>query len=282
MNRIYRCALLIASLSLGAMTGFAWGPAGHEIVGRIAAQHLTPATAHFLHDLLAAGNVHAEIGIADAGFANWADFIRKDRPQTAPWHYVDIPFDATQYDPARDCRQPGGCVVEAIAQCRRVLTDRQTNAAARIEALKFLVHFVGDIHQPLHCAERHGDHGGNLVWVHWPGATEATKLHAVWDMNLIEKTLHDRNLTAAELADQFNHAVTPSQIQAWTAGTPADWAWESHRLAVNEIYATIPESDHVQPLDDAYIAKSQRLVAEQLTKAGVRLADLLNQLPAGR
>ena len=273
MNRICRLVLL----SLGAMTGLAWGPAGHEIVGRIAEQHLTPATIQFIH------NLHdPEIHIADAGFANWADFIRKDRPETASWHFVDIPFAANQYDPDRDCRQHGGCVVEAIERFRRVLADRQTNVAARIEALKFLVHFVGDIHQPLHCAERHGDHGGNTVWVDWPGNPQATKLHAVWDANLVEKNLHDRQLTATEFAAQLNHAVTAAQLQVWSAGTPADWAWESHRLAITEVYATIPESDRVHPLDAAYIANGQHLIAEQLTKAGIRLAVLLNQLTAGR
>lgn len=281
MNRIQRCVLLVTGLSLGAMTGFAWGPTGHEIVGHVAEEHLTPATAHFIHDLLTAGNTTGEIHIAAAGFANWADFIRKDRPETAPWHYVDIPFVADKYDPDRDCRQHGGCVVEAIERFRRVVADRQANTAARVEALKFLVHFVGDIHQPLHCAERHGDHGGNMVWVQWPGETKAIKLHAVWDMNLVEKTLHDQQLTPAEFADQLTHAITPAQIQAWSAGAPADWAWESHRLAVTEVYATIPETG-AHLLDGAHIAKSEHLVVEQLTKAGIRLAYLLNQFPAGR
>ncbi len=273
MNRIYRWIFL----SFIATTGLAWGPAGHEIVGRIAEQRLTPATTQFIRELH-----NPEIHIADAGIADWADFIRRERPETAPWHYVDIPFDARKYDPERDCRQPAGCVISAIEKFRHVLADRQANSAARIEALKFLVHFVGDIHQPLHCAERHGDHGGNLVLVHWPGEPQALKLHAVWDGRFVEKNLRDQKLTAPEYADQLNHAVTAAQLQAWSAGAPADWALESHRLAVTEVYATIPETGAARQLDDAYITKNQHLVAEQFTKAGIRLAYLLNLIATNR
>ena len=271
MNQISRFAFL----SLSALTGLAWGPAGHEIVGRIAEQRLTPAAVQFICDLH-----NPEIHIADAGVADWADFIRRDHPETAPWHYVDIPFAAAKYDADRDCRQPAGCVISAIEKFRHVLADRQTNSAARLDALKFLVHFVGDIHQPLHCAERHNDHGGNLVLVNWPGNPVALKLHAVWDGMILGTSLHDQQLTAPEYADQLNRAVTAAQLQAWNAGTPADWAWESHRLAVTEVYAAIPEDNRAHRLDDDYISKSQHLVAEQLTKAGIRLADLLNKLAA--
>ncbi len=277
MKRICRFMLCVIGFNLGAISGFAWGPAGHEIVGYIAEQHLTPATAHLIHDLLNTGNTNAEIHIADSGIANWPDFIRRDRPETAPWHYVDIPFDADKYEPERDCQQHGGCVVEAIERFRHVLGDRQTNATVRIEALKFLVHFVGDVHQPLHCAERHGDHGGNLVLVNWPGNPVALKLHAVWDGSLVEKYLHDRQVTALEYANQLNHAVTTAQFRTWNTGTPADWALESHRSAITEVYATIPEDSHAHALDDTYITTGQRLVAEQLIKAGIRLAYLLNK-----
>lgn len=280
MNRVQRCLLLIAGLSLGVRTGSAWGPAGHEIVGRIAAQHLTATTANFIHELLNTGNTNAEIQIADSSVANWADWIRKDNPETAPWHFVDIPFEADRYDPARDCCQPAGCVVEAVERFRQELADRRTNPAVRVAALKFLVHFVGDIHMPLHCAERHGDRGGNLVWVLWPGDSQATKLHAIWDSNLIESQLHDRQLTALAYAVQLNDSVPAARVRAWSAGTPADWAWESHQLAIAEIYGTIPESGPAHPLAAAAITKSQDLVAEQLTKAGLRLAELLNQLAA--
>ena len=210
MNRIQRW-LLLAGLSLGAGSVSAWGPSGHEIVGRIAEQHLTPATAQLIHELLNAGNTNTEIHISDSGVANWPDFIRSDRPETAPWHFVDIPFEAVQYDPERDCRQHGGCIIEAIGRFRSVLADRQTNGAARVEALKFLVHFVADIHMPLHCAERHGDRGGNLVWVLWPGDAQAMKLHAVWDTKFVEKNLHDRSLTALAYADQLSRALSAEQ-----------------------------------------------------------------------
>ena len=97
-----------------------------------------------------------------------------------------------------------------------------------------------------------------------------------------EKNLHDQQLTAPEYADKLNHAVTATQLQTWSAGAPADWAWESHRLAVTEVYATIPETGAAHQLDDTYITKNQHLVAEQLTKAGIRLAFLLNLLTTSR
>lgn len=252
----------------------AWGPEGHEIVGRIAELHLTPAAAKAVAELLNAGNTNAPLHLSDNAVANWPDAIRRERPESAPWHYVDIAFDADRYDPERDCLSHTGCVVTAISRFQQVLANHQTNTEARVEALKFLVHFVGDIHQPLHCAERHNDHGGNMVWVRWPGDEKASKLHAVWDEHLVQKCIRDSQLDTLAYADKLNRAVT-NEADLVT-GAPADWAWHSHRLAVTDVYATIPEYGRAHPLDDAYISRNQGIVAEQLTKAGLRLAALIN------
>ena len=191
---------------------------------------------------------------------------------------MDIPFDASSYDPARDCRAPGGCIITAIENFRRQLADAQTDRVARVEALKYLVHFVGDIHMPLHCAERYGDKGGNMVWVRETNDVKATRLHAFWDETLVVKNIKARGMDVTAYADSLNRAITAGQVKAWRTGAPADWAWEAHLLAVKEVYAGIPVHGKAVTLDAAYIANSQRIVAEQLTKAGLRLAQLLNDV----
>ena len=272
-----RPLLTIFALITTALSGQAWGPQGHEIVDRIAELHLTPRTLQAVNQLLNGTNAPVTIHISDDDVANWPDHVRSRRPETAPWHFVDIPFRAERFDPARDCTEHKGCVVEAIRDNERLLVDREATDKERVEALKFLVHFVGDIHQPLHCAERNGDKGGNLCQVKWPDAPKPTKLHVVWDVNLVDKNLHDRALDKLAYADYLNRTLAGPNAKAWSGGTPADWAWESHQHAVTEVYYTVPANGLPELLSADYIRKGQALVDIQLTKAGLRLAELLNQ-----
>ena len=279
MNGIKRGGCVVAAWWLGALSVSAWGPEGHVIVGRIAEQHLTPRTAHMLCDLLnPAGPTNTPLTIASSNVVNWADEYRTDHPETAPWHFVDIPFDATAYDPVRDCRGHGGCLLSAIEDFRRQLADPRTNRAARVEALKYLVHFVGDIHMPLHCVTRQGDKGGNMVWVRLPNDVKATRLHKFWDETLVAMNIKAGGMDAMAYAGGLNRAVSAEQEKACRAGTPADWAWEAHILAAKDVYTGIPVLGKAVTLDAAYIANSQRIVAEQLTKAGLRLAQVLNDI----
>ena len=117
-----------------------------------------------------------------AEVSTWADQIRVQRPETAPWHYVNIPIhlqlvESSGFDPTRDCPNEA-CVVAKIEQFERVLTDRQASDRQRLEALKYLVHFIGDVHQPLH-ASKNQDRGGNEVPVMFMGSQ--TNLHAIWE-----------------------------------------------------------------------------------------------------
>jgi hypothetical protein len=256
-------ACIVVAL-LSCFTARAWGPDGHQIVGRIAELRLSPAAAKAVAVLLNDSNQLARV-------SNWADHIRKSRSETAPWHFVDIPFDAEAYDPERDCAAHDGCVVEVIPRFVKVLADREAEPADRVEALKFLVHFVGDIHQPLHCGERNGDKGGNLFQVRWPGESKPVKLHAVWDSNLVQRLVRNEGISAETL----NATITREQAIAWSTGTAADWAWESHRLAVEKVYADLPESG-AHRLSEDYITAGQAVVREQLAKGGVCLAHLLN------
>src|SRR5882672_5025159 len=161
--------LLLPSLVLG------WGGDGHQIVCLIAEARLAPAAKAAIHELLG-----DDVSISDAEVANWADQIRRERRSTAPWHYVNIPIAATTFDPNRDGKN-GNNVIAKIAEFERVLSDKNAAKADRAEALKFLVHFVGDLHQPLHCADRDGDKGGNARLVFFGDRQKAVNLHQVWD-----------------------------------------------------------------------------------------------------
>jgi hypothetical protein len=263
-----RYFVLIVLLGV-ATSARAWGPTGHEIAASIAELHLTPKAKAGIAELLAPTR-----HISDNGVANWPDFIRHDRPESAPWHFVNIPFDATRYDPKRDCKD-GNCVVEAVERFATVLGNTDATFVTRNETLRFLVHFVGDIHQPLHCAERNGDRGGNLRAMTIPHEKKTGNLHKVWDTELVHECLGTK--TIADFARTLNDRVTPAKHEKWTSDTPADWAWESHRLAVEHTYKDIPSDGAPLPLTAAYIAANRPIVELQLTKAGLRLAFLLNK-----
>ena len=152
-----RIALITALLLLPSLA-FAWGPEGHAIIAQIAEDRLAPAARQQVDQLLDGDSL--------AVVASWADEIRIHRPDTAQWHFVDIPKNANDYDPARDCRPTprGDCIIAAIDRELAILRDASADKDKRAEALKFIVHFVGDLHQPLHCADDH-DRGGNDVTV---------------------------------------------------------------------------------------------------------------------
>src|SRR5580692_10642005 len=164
--------LLLAASFISPSEAFAWGDEGHRIVALIAASELTPQAKTQVESLLGGD---ASSSMAD--LSTWADEIKFHRHETSPWHYVDIEIDSTGYDPARDC-PTGDCVVAQIERDERIVGDRSLAMPVRAEALKFLIHFVGDLHQPLHCADNH-DRGGNEVKVIL--GRRSTNLHAVWD-----------------------------------------------------------------------------------------------------
>jgi hypothetical protein len=278
-SRQHRILFLATGIVLLAMSqaAWAWGPEGHVIVGRIAELHLSPAALKAVTAALNSTNDPAShIRISDSGIANWPDRIRSDRPESGPWHFVDIPFTATGYEVQRDCTEHQGCVVEAVERFRKEWVDPQATYVTRNEALRFLVHFMGDIHQPLHCAERNGDKGGNLCLVLMPGDPKPVKLHAVWDGTLLRKSLRASQLTDLGYAEKLNAAIKPSQRTAWLTGKAVDWANESHKIAVEQVYHSIPSGGSPATLKESYIESGQALVDQQLMKAGLRLAALLN------
>jgi hypothetical protein len=245
---------------------FAWGPDGHSIVALIATARLTPAAATAVKALL--GNAT----LADV--SSWADQIKRDRPETSSWHYVDIPVDAAGFDEKRDGNDDNN-VVDAIEYYEKYVADRTKPMPYRVEALKFLVHFVGDIHQPLHCADRHGDRGGNGRLVFFLDQPRALNLHSVWDSSIIQHEMGTTSVTV--FASALNARISAQQALEWSKGTPVDWANESHALAVSVVYAGVPTDGPPPKLGVDYVKRGEDTVNQQLEKGGVRLATILNE-----
>ncbi len=268
MRIAIRVALVVAALLGGVSPVLAWGPEGHRIVAHIAGSELTSKARAGVAALLG-GDATAEM----MRVSTWADEIRHDRPDTAPWHYVNIPVGSSGYNAARDCPQDD-CVVGQIERDIRIVGDRSLAKPIRAEALRFLIHFVGDVHQPLHAADNR-DRGGNTVRVVLNG--ERTNLHAVWDHDVVEALGAD----PAAVARRLEQNITPAKQRRWAGGTPADWVNGSFAIASQEIYGRLRGRGGAQRpivlLANYAIAESP-IAARQLEKAGVRLAWVLNRV----
>ncbi|HEV2562268.1 MAG TPA: S1/P1 nuclease [Rhizomicrobium sp.] len=266
MHRLIAFAAIAAVVMPSA--AWAWGSEGHEIVALIAASELSPA-AKFQVEQLLGGN--AANAMADA--STWADRVRRDRPKTGPWHYVDIEITSAGYDAARACPNDD-CVVAQIERDAAIVGDKTLAMPVRAEALRFLIHFVGDVHQPLHAADNH-DRGGNEVRVVLNG--ERKNLHAVWDTNVVEALGHDPITVAAALERQ----ITPQERRQWSEGSVEDWTNQSFQIAKTKIYAALPGTggtDAPVILPSDYAQRETAITSTQLERAGVRLASLLNKV----
>jgi hypothetical protein len=245
----------------------AWGQEGHRVVAEIAEQFLEPDTAKQVRELLAIEN---STTLADV--SSWADYIRLQRRETGSWHYVNIPIhpgpNATAgYDKERDCPQDN-CIVAQILKFEAVLKDRGAPPVQRLEALKFLVHFIGDVHQPLHCSDNN-DRGGNTLRYKYEG--RLTNLHAIWDTNILLPAVRgDERAYALTLVRSIDQKSLPEMAK----GTVVDWANESYAIAVDVIYKNLPSE--IGALSGSYGTKMLPIVDGQLKRAGVRLAMVLN------
>lgn len=254
---------------------WAWGPVGHETIADIARDYLTPPAARAVDRILGTEDM--------ASVSNWADSIVDERPETANWHFIDLDVrkNLTEADIPDYCVR-GGCIVGQIEKDEAILRNPQDGPGRRREALKFLIHFVGDIHQPLHCANDN-DRGGNekcLILSRGYGYHHARwiELHSYWDHLLELKTRE----VPRDLATRLERRVTPEDRTRWRRGTAADWAFESYRIAKNDIYEELPPGPMRQGWDRMDLPEDYRngamryIVDRQLEKAGIRLAWLLN------
>ena len=280
---VTRTTGLAAALLLCAPAAFAWGPQGHRTIGAIADQLLTPATHAAVLAILADdrdkfGNPSGRTTLE--AVSDWADEIRGTAADRPAWHYDDIPICAG--DKARYC--PGGqCNSAQLARLIALLGDTRASARERDEALKWVVHLLGDVHQPLHAADN-ADHGGNLVLVALEGVHTRGResLHRAWDNDLVQLALRARSKQQPP-GDIEALAAEASNLEREVGrGTPDSWARESNNLARNVAYRypgfacdRVPAG--IVVLDAAYLADAELVVRERLLLAGARLATLLNQ-----
>ncbi|MDX2194223.1 MAG: S1/P1 nuclease [Gemmatimonadales bacterium] len=250
---------MLAPLLALAVLAPQWGMTGHRAAGTVTWELLSPRARIVANALLQA------TGPEDASV--WADEVRPRRPETAPLHYVNIRIRATQFIPERDCRE--GCVVTAIDSFAAIVADARRPEAERGEALRFLMHFVQDMHQPLHVGEN-GDLGGNRVAVTIDGAS--SNLHRVWDTDIF------RGLNDAELAERVRRRIATMDREAVAKGTTLDWAWESHALSRDVAYQ-LPADAKLTP---SYLARARDIGEERLAKAAIRLAALIERAVGAR
>lgn len=239
----------------------AWGNEGHRTIALIAEAELTPKTRIQIQQLLA-----LEDSRSMADVASWADQIRGSKPGLLS-HAVRIPFNATQYDPARDCSRKGRCVVYGIESSSEHLADENTPPFERLQALKFLIHFVGDVHQPLHAIKQTGQ-------MHAQWGKHTWTLHKIWDTTLVRSLKR----SPEELAQDLLNNPAYNQVQQ---GSPEQWAMESHNTARNFIYhgdKRLAKNKETITLPDDYRQDSAPIVKERLAAAGIRLGRLLNKL----
>jgi hypothetical protein len=245
-------ALWLAAALLPGGVAWAWGPVGHQAVAMAARAQLTPAALAHLQELMA-----LEPGTTLAELATWADEHRS--PETAPWHYVNFPAGDCNYRPARDCPD-GQCIVAVLEAQLRILESRAP-PSERLQALKWVVHLVGDLHQPLHAGMAE-DRGGNRYQLQF--LLRWSNLHALWDSGLIHHLDEDAPTLAARLARQF-WPSSPGSLSVRAA------AEESCRIARQPGFYP---SDTV---GQDYIRAYTPIVEQRLWLASVRLAALLNR-----
>ncbi|HVM76420.1 MAG TPA: S1/P1 nuclease [Candidatus Saccharimonadales bacterium] len=293
---------------------WAWGCKGHQTVALIAEQNLTPEALQFVNKLLSENPVDPGLKryctdpahdlLADA--STWPDDVR-NIAKNGPWHYIDIPRGAARAPLSEYCGSES-CVTQAIADQVAILKDPHADPYKRADAIRYIVHFVGDLHMPLH-ATTNDDQGGNCVPVYFYWRTPqlirnsySPNLHFVWDVAILE---HDMdNADPAEYAVFLSHSFAEELAKWRSAGIHVDdWAWESHDLAESVVYAHLsPKIPIEKPVDvhtcaddknigqrmlDLHVSAGEQyqesaapVVRKRIAQAGLRLALILNDAAA--
>ena len=249
---------------------WAWGREGHRLTALVAERYLTPETKARIVELL-----HKE---SLAEVAPWADSYRMEYPETASWHFVDIPKAEAKFDRMRDCPASASdpkspwrdCVTDRIVYFEGRLGDTSLSLEERAMALKFLVHFIGDVHQPFHALA--DERGGNGISVTFLGSamcgTFKCNLHGVWDDAMIE----GQGLNEKKYTDKLLLEIKDNNWERLAGGEPTTWANISHHYAV-EAYAP-----NGAMLTREYVAEESKIVDAELALGGLRLARVLNRI----
>jgi hypothetical protein len=259
----------------------AWGGDGHRTVAAIAIKLLPPAKAAALERLLQRSDVRR--GFIDA--ASYPDEVirRQDHAgHFSPWHYVNWRVDAADYD-SSFCGSD--CIIQELPQ--QIEGLRNPDLQKKALALSWVIHLIGDLHQPLHIADRfvddrHDDRGGTLFKVRYRnrstcsgGASEESarvELHSVWDTCAVVEI--ESGAEPAEFADALRPGVTTYRGHPAATGDLMSWAKESHDLAATLVYKNLNEGDDIE---QPYISNVSQTIQDQLLKAGVRLAKVLDE-----
>jgi S1/P1 Nuclease len=298
---------------------WAWGCEGHEAIALIAESHLNPRALAAVDKLLAENPIDPALsrfckleGLdAMANSSTWADDYRRtpDGKSSAPWHFIDIPRGAPRGDISRYCPLSSGCITSALSAQIRILRDPAAASADRAKALRWVLHFAGEMQQPLHCTNDN-DEGAHCFPVEFFGEQPTSKdpargeyspnLHGLWDYGIIQREIgHGSVADFAGALDRKYH----SQIAAWQRSPIAidDWAWESHEIAEQTAYGLLPhrvaietpapggtcaDDSHIaarmlelhEKVDAAYESAVYPVIEQQLAKGGARLAAVLNQI----
>ncbi|OCX51717.1 hypothetical protein BEL04_17020 [Mucilaginibacter sp. PPCGB 2223] len=247
--------IIVSTLSIS------WGDKGHSAIGMIAQNHLNTKAQAAVKELLGRDNL--------ADVANYADEIKGNQAMryTAPWHFVDLPSGYTFEQFAQAIKSmpvDKGNVYSIILNCERDLTNPNKSRTQKAFALKLLVHFVGDCHQPLHIGHEE-DKGGNNIGITF--INEGGNLHGLWDYMLID---HEK-LSYKQMAEKYDTA-TPTQIKQWQADPVIKWLYESYLIA-GELYKEAAENHDFK---EDYYTDHIDLVHQRILKAGIRLAGVLN------
>lgn len=285
-GRARTCLLALLAAAALPVPAFAWGFEGHEVVAAIARAYLTPDVRGKV-DAILATDTDTLTAPDMLSRATWADAWRSHgHPETGTWHFVDIELDkpdlkaacfgyAPQPQPASTGPAPD-CVVDKVDAFAAELGRPSTPAPERLLALKYVLHFVGDMHQPLHSSDNH-DKGGNCVRIAL-GGQRTGNLHSYWDTAVVE----EQGADPQALADQLRSRITAADKASWERGTSRDWATEAFGVARTVAYTvgsppgcTADASPITLPA--GYDEKAKAAAALQLERAGVRLALVLDR-----
>jgi hypothetical protein len=297
-------AVVMCWMLLIPSSGFSWGSEGHRIVAKIAAKNLSPDVRKKVEAILGTNDAGLEAAMAAA--ATWPDDgLDKKKTKTDLWHFVDVPI-AGQFSIGHLC-DGDNCVLNRIDEMSRRLQMNEKNfklsappikpRSMTSQELSFLIHFVGDVHQPLHAANN-GDRGGNCEPLKTPilhTPFDTTELHAAWDDDEVRAVLKKENATEDKIAlTLFNRFKMGAQVPQLT---PIDWARESNELARKDVYTKLMIVSHSAPpgtcdptikstmekvdVRQPYLDGNVTDVEVQLMRAGIRLSNVLNQICAG-
>jgi len=255
---LHLCSLFVTAIAL-----ISWGVTGHRTIGRIAANHLSPQASAAVRELLGSET------LAEA--STWPDEVRSqpEYKHTGPWHYINLPLGLSEAEFEKTVKgMTQENVYSALLQQEQALGSTATTKQQKIEALKFIVHFIGDLHQPMHVS-REEDKGGNTIQINYSGV--GTNLHALWDSKLLDHLgLDDQQL--AQKVDQVSNA----QVTAWQNDPLIKWIWESYVIS-SKLYAEI-DAMNGRSIDDSYYQAHILIVQQRIEMAGVRLAGVLNRI----